>query len=135
MRTGQSGNATYIAEAFTISHTKRDFLYEMSQRHFDLRRPKWCSGWVCWLLLQRSRVSHGPFQKVKHWIDNPVLEKINHVSNNLYAELEKSSTYSHTWLGINPQTGRPLSRMVVPLIYWFIFHYVYSTFMQKKVYK
>jgi hypothetical protein len=26
--------------------------------------------------------------------------------------LEKSSTYSHTWLGINPQIGRPLSRIV-----------------------
>jgi hypothetical protein len=27
---------------------------------------------------------------------------------------------SHTWLGLNPQIGRPLSRIVVPLVY-FIF--------------
>jgi hypothetical protein len=26
----------------------------------------------------------------------------------------------HTWLGLNPQIGRPLSRIVVPLVY-FIF--------------
>jgi hypothetical protein len=32
--------------------------------------------------------------------------------NDLYAELEKSSTYLHTWLGLNPQIGRPLSRIV-----------------------
>jgi hypothetical protein len=33
------------------------------------------------------------------------LVKINHVSNDLYAELKKSSTYSHTWLGPNPLIG------------------------------
>jgi hypothetical protein len=27
---------------------------------------------------------------------------------------------SHTWLGLNPQIGRPLSRIVVPLVYLFI---------------
>jgi hypothetical protein len=27
---------------------------------------------------------------------------------------------SHTWLGLNPQIGRPLSRIVVPLVYFFI---------------
>jgi hypothetical protein len=27
---------------------------------------------------------------------------------------------SHTWLGLNPQIGRPLSRIVVPLVYYFI---------------
>jgi hypothetical protein len=26
----------------------------------------------------------------------------------------------HTWLGRNPQFGRPLSRIVVPLVYFFI---------------
>jgi hypothetical protein len=25
---------------------------------------------------------------------------------------------SHTWLGLNPQIGRPLSRIVVPLVYY-----------------
>jgi hypothetical protein len=30
----------------------------------------------------------------------------------LYVELEKTSTYSHTWLGLNPQIGRLLSRIV-----------------------
>jgi hypothetical protein len=25
---------------------------------------------------------------------------------------------SHTWLGLNPQIGRPLSRIVVPLVYF-----------------
>jgi hypothetical protein len=28
---------------------------------------------------------------------------------------------SHTWLGLNPQIGRPLSRIVVPLVYFFYF--------------
>jgi hypothetical protein len=28
---------------------------------------------------------------------------------------------SHTWLGLNPQIGRPLSRIVVPLVYLFFF--------------
>jgi hypothetical protein len=27
---------------------------------------------------------------------------------------------SHTWLGLNPQIGRPLSRIVVPLVYFFL---------------
>jgi hypothetical protein len=27
----------------------------------------------------------------------------------------------YTWLGLNPQIGRPLSRIVVPLVYFFIF--------------
>jgi hypothetical protein len=31
---------------------------------------------------------------------------------------------SHTWLGLNPQIGRPLSRIVVPLIYYFYFHFI-----------
>jgi hypothetical protein len=26
---------------------------------------------------------------------------------------------SHTWLGLNPQIGRPLSKIVVPLVYLF----------------
>jgi hypothetical protein len=26
---------------------------------------------------------------------------------------------SHTWLGLNPQIGRPLSRIIVPLVYFF----------------
>jgi hypothetical protein len=26
---------------------------------------------------------------------------------------------SHTWLGLNPQIGRPLSRIVVPLVFLF----------------
>jgi hypothetical protein len=29
---------------------------------------------------------------------------------------------SHTWLGLNPQIGRPLSRIVVPLVYFFFFY-------------
>jgi hypothetical protein len=28
---------------------------------------------------------------------------------------------SHTWLGLNPQIGRPLSRIVVPLVFFFFF--------------
>jgi hypothetical protein len=48
------------------------------------------------MLTATPKVSHGPFQKIWHRIDNPVLKKINHVSNDLYAELKKSSTYSHT---------------------------------------
>jgi hypothetical protein len=43
------------------------------------------------------------------------------LSNDQYAELEKSSTYSHTWLGLNPQIGRLLSRIVVPLVYFLVF--------------
>jgi hypothetical protein len=31
-------------------------------------------------------------------------------------ELEKSTTYSHTWLGLNPHIVRPLSWMIVPLV-------------------
>jgi hypothetical protein len=27
---------------------------------------------------------------------------------------------SHTWLGLNPQIGRPLSRIVVPLVYFYM---------------
>jgi hypothetical protein len=27
---------------------------------------------------------------------------------------------SHTWLGLNPQIERPLSRIVVPLVYFLI---------------
>jgi hypothetical protein len=27
---------------------------------------------------------------------------------------------SHTWLGLNPQIGRPRSRIVVPLVYLFL---------------
>jgi hypothetical protein len=38
----------------------------------------------------------------------------------IYAELKKLIlTYSHTRLGHNPQIGRPLSRIVVPLVYFF----------------
>jgi hypothetical protein len=62
-----------------------------------------------------SRVSHGPFKKVYHWIDIQSCIWFN--SNDLYAELEKSSTYSHSWLGLNPQIGRPLSRIIVLLVY------------------
>jgi hypothetical protein len=38
------------------------------------------------------------------------LVKKNHVSNDLYAELKKSSTY-FTYM-VNPQIGRPLSKIV-----------------------
>jgi hypothetical protein len=31
---------------------------------------------------------------------------------------------SHTWLGLNPQIGRPLSRIVVPLVHFFLFFYI-----------
>jgi hypothetical protein len=27
---------------------------------------------------------------------------------------------SHTWLGLNPQIGKPLSRIVVPLVYFIV---------------
>jgi hypothetical protein len=27
---------------------------------------------------------------------------------------------SHTWLGLNPQIGTPLSRIVVPLVYFYV---------------
>jgi hypothetical protein len=27
---------------------------------------------------------------------------------------------SHTWLGLNPQIGRPLSKIFVPLVYFFL---------------
>jgi hypothetical protein len=40
------------------------------------------------------------------------IQKLEHFIHNLYAELKKSSTYSHTSLGLNPQIGRPLSRIV-----------------------
>jgi hypothetical protein len=30
---------------------------------------------------------------------------------------------SHTWLGLNPQIGRPLSRIVVPLVYFLLFSF------------
>jgi hypothetical protein len=62
------------------------------------------------------RVTHGPFQKFSIELTIQSCKKINHVSNDPYAELGKSSTYSHTWLGLNPQIGRPLSRLVVPLV-------------------
>jgi hypothetical protein len=52
-----------------------------------------------------------------------------HVSNDLYAELKKSSTYSHTWLGLSPQIGRPLSR-IVGAIYLFLFLSKYLTFIE-----
>jgi hypothetical protein len=39
----------------------------------------------------------------------------------LYAQLKKSSTYIHTWLGLNPQIGRPLSRIVGDIGVWLIF--------------
>jgi hypothetical protein len=32
---------------------------------------------------------------------------------------------SHTWLGLNPQIVRPLSRIVVPLVYFFFFKQKY----------
>jgi hypothetical protein len=28
----------------------------------------------------------------------------------------------HGWLGLNPQIGRPLSRIVVPLVFFFFLH-------------
>jgi hypothetical protein len=76
-----------------------------------IRRPKWCNGYQCWLLVQRSRAripgkSWSCLEGLAlHW--QSILLKINHVSNDLYAELKKSSTYSHTWLGLNTQIGRP----------------------------
>jgi hypothetical protein len=33
---------------------------------------------------------------------------------------------SHTWLGLNPQIGRPLSRIVVPLVYFYYEQKKYS---------
>jgi hypothetical protein len=53
-------------------------------------------------------------------------KKINHFSNDLYAELEKSSTYSHTWLwlGLNPQLGE-LSQGLS--CHWFILFFTTGT--------
>jgi hypothetical protein len=39
---------------------------------------------------------------------------------------------SHTWLGLNPQIGRPLSRIVVPLVYFVYFLYFWSNFSPEK---
>jgi hypothetical protein len=33
---------------------------------------------------------------------------------------------SHTWLGLNPQIGRPLSRIFVPLVYFILEINVYK---------
>jgi hypothetical protein len=33
---------------------------------------------------------------------------------------------SHTWLGLNPQIGRPLSRTVVPLVFFFFFFLIFK---------
>jgi hypothetical protein len=35
--------------------------------------------------------------------------------------MKMSSTYSHTWLGFNPQTERPLSRIIGAIGLFFIF--------------
>jgi hypothetical protein len=40
---------------------------------------------------------------------------------------------SHTWLGLNPQIGRPLSRIVVPLVYLFFFVYFFLFTIVMKV--
>jgi hypothetical protein len=37
---------------------------------------------------------------------------------------------SHTWLGLNPQIGRPLSRIVVPLVY--LLKYIGMLFSHKQ---
>jgi hypothetical protein len=57
-------------------------------------------------------------------------------SNDLYAELEKSSTYSHAWLGLNPQIRRPLSRIVVRLVYFWLegFISINSIYFEKEIY-
>jgi hypothetical protein len=40
---------------------------------------------------------------------------------------------SHTWLGLNPQIGRPLPRIVVPLVYSLFFNSQQHTcFIQRK---
>jgi hypothetical protein len=53
---------------------------------------------------------------------------MTNVSNDLYAKLKKSSTYSHTWEGLNPQIGRPLSRIVgaIGLFYFFKKKYTFG---------
>jgi hypothetical protein len=38
------------------------------------------------------------------------------------AELKKSSTYPQTWLGLNRQIGRPLSRIVGAIGLFFLKH-------------
>jgi hypothetical protein len=48
-----------------------------------------------------------------------ILYKINHVSNDLYAEFKKSSTFSHTWLGLKTQIERPLSRNVAAIGFFY----------------
>jgi hypothetical protein len=37
---------------------------------------------------------------------------------------------SHTWLGLNPQIGRPLSMIVVPLVYFVLFMIFVRNFSQ-----
>jgi hypothetical protein len=33
---------------------------------------------------------------------------------------------SHTWLGLNPQIGRPFSGIVVPLVYFIVLKKIYT---------
>jgi hypothetical protein len=47
-------------------------------------------------------------------------------------QLEKSSTYSHTLLGLDPQIGRPLSRIVVPLVCFFLFPLFFAQYSSFK---
>jgi hypothetical protein len=54
-------------------------------------------------------------------IDNPSCKKKT-MSRMTYMQSWKSHRLtSHTWLGLNPQIGRPLSSIVVPLVYFFIY--------------
>jgi uncharacterized membrane protein len=50
-----------------------------------------------------------------HYVFMKIFDKGNHVS-----ELKKLKlTYSHTWLGLNLQIGKPLTRIVVPLVVFY----------------
>jgi hypothetical protein len=50
------------------------------------------------------------------------------MSRMTYMRLEKSSTYSHTWLGLNPQ-------IATPLCHWFIFWFIYRSRLNKTFWK
>jgi hypothetical protein len=85
--TGHSSKAMLLAGAFTISHTK--CLKRGLLKEF--RQP---FGFFC--MECRKGLIH---------------------CRGLYAELQKASTYSHTWLSLSPHIMRPISRIVVQLAY------------------
>jgi hypothetical protein len=84
----------------------------------------WCSGWVCWLVIQKSRVqipgNSWSFSEGLIALDwQSYLLKNKPCLEWLVCGVGKVKiTYPHTQLGLNPQIGTPLSRIVVPLVYY-----------------